>query len=323
MAPRFKRVIFTIIALMFIGLLPSYAAESGTKKITEPETMIMDGEIIKFLKDFSKSYKKGDVDEYMAFYTTGVLENGINTFEKIKADYQLTISQNIVTLFEIEVSDIKNLRDHVIVDALYSKTLHSKSRGDAFITSGNARIKMIKENNRLKIATVDYDKYIKNDYVIGAEDVIEVSVWKSPELSTTIIVRPDGMISLPLIGDIMANNRTAEELKEEIEQRLAEYKQDPIVSIIVRDVNSQSIYVTGEVVRPGKYPMKSEMTLIQAISLAGGFTQWADKDRIILIRKSPMNPEGNRFTIKYSDIVSGKNMKANILLKTGDTIVVP
>jgi len=153
--------------------------------------------------------------------------------------------------------------------------------------------------------------------------VIEVSVWKSPDLSTTIMVRPDGMISLPLIGDIQASSHTAKELKEEIAQKLTEYKQDPIVSIIVKEANSQAIYVTGEVARPGKYPLRSETTIVQAITLAGGFTQWADKDQIVIIRKSPMNPEGNRFTLKYSDIVSGKNMKANILLKAGDSVIVP
>lgn len=320
-----KMVVVTVIMVvsLFTGFIPSHAADPVSKKPIVTGTVIKDNEITKFVKDFPRAYKKGDVDEYMSFYTAGVLENGSNPFDKIKADYLYTIAQNIITVYEIEISDIKNLGDSVTLDAVYNKTFTDKTNGDAFITSGNVRIRLVKEADVLKVAAIDYDKYIKNDYTIGAEDVLEVSVWKSPDLSTTIMVRPDGMISLPLIGDIMASSRTAKELKEEIEQKLSEYKQNPIVSIIVKEANSQAIFVTGEVARPGKYPLRSDTTIIQAITLAGGFTQWADKDKILVIRKSPMNPEGNRFTVRYSDILSGKNMKANILLKPGDTVIVP
>lgn len=312
-----------IISCIFIGLIPSYAAETGSKKSSVSGSVIRDVEIIKFLKDFSRAYKKGNVDEYMVFYTSGVLENGVNNFDKIRADYLYAITNNIITIYNLETSDTKNFGDSAIVDALYNKTLVEKSKGDAFTISGNMRIRVVKGGENLKIALIDYDKHIKNDYIIGSEDVIEVSVWKAPDLSTTIMVRPDGMISLPLVGDIRADRRTAKELKEEIEQKLAEYKQDPIVSIIVKEANSQAIYVTGEVARPGKYPLRSETTIVQAITLAGGFTQWADKDNLVILRKSPMNPEGNRFTVRYSDIISGKNMKANVLLKAGDTVIVP
>ena len=321
---KFKQIVVILFyMLIFIQPISSYGAESVAGKTAVLENIIQDNEIIKLLKSFAKAYKTGDTDAYITFYAANVLENGVNTLDKIKADYLYTLSKNIITVYEFELSDIKNLGGSAIVDTIYNKTLVEKSKGDTFITSGNVRLKVIKENNQLRITAIDYDKYIKNDYIIGPEDVIEVSVWKSPDLSTTIMVRPDGMISLPLIGDIQASSHTAKELKEEIAQKLTEYKQDPIVSIIVKEANSQAIYVTGEVARPGKYPLRSETTIVQAITLAGGFTQWADKDQIVIIRKSPMNPEGNRFTLKYSDIVSGKNMKANILLKAGDTVIVP
>ncbi len=323
MLSRLKTVITIFSVLTFIGLLSSHTAGSETKKPGVSKAIIENSEIIKFLEAFSAAYKKGNADEYMTFYTPAVMKNRANTFDKIKANYLDTIAHNIITVYMLEISDIKNLGDYAILDALYNKTLIEKSKGSTFITSGNVRIKVEKNNDYLKIVTVDYDKYIRNEYIIGAEDVVEVSVWKSPDLSTTVIVRPDGMISIPLIGDIRASNRTAKELKEEIEQGLTEYKQDPIVSIIVREVNSKAIYVTGEVVRPGKFPLRSEATIIQAITMAGGFTQWANKDKIVVIRKSPMFPEGNRLTIKYSDIVSGANMKANITLKAGDTVIVP
>ena len=321
---KFKQIVVILFyMLIFIQPISSYGAESVAGKTAVLENIIQDNEIIKLLKSFAKAYKTGDTDAYITFYAANVLENGVNTLDKIKADYLYTLSKNIITVYEFELSDIKNLGGSAIVDTIYNKTLVEKSKGDTFITSGNVRLKVIKENNQLRITAIDYDKYIKNDYIIGPEDVIEVSVWKSPDLSTTIMVRPDGMISLPLIGDIQASSHTAKELKEEIAQKLTEYKQDPIVSIIVKEANSQAIYVTGEVARPGKYPLRSETTIVQAITLAGGFTQWADKDQIVIIRKSPMNPEGNRFTLKYSDIVSGKNMKANILLKAGDTVIIP
>ena len=321
---KFKQIVVILFyMLIFIQPISSYGAESVAGKTAVLENIIQDNEIIKLLKSFAKAYKTGDTDAYITFYAANVLENGVNTLDKIKADYLYTLSKNIITVYEFELSDIKNLGGSAIVDTIYNKTLVEKSKGDTFITSGNVRLKVIKENNQLRITAIDYDKYIKNDYIIGPEDVIEVSVWKSPDLSTTIMVRPDGMISLPLIGDIQASSHTAKELKEEIAQKLTEYKQDPIVSIIVKEANSQAIYVTGEVARPGKYPLRSETTIVQAITLAGGFTQWADKDQIVIIRKSPMNPEGNRFTLKYSDIVSGKNMKANIRLKAGDSVIVP
>jgi len=324
MNTKFRQIVVILFyILIFIQPISSYGAESVAGKTAVLENIIQDNEIIKLLKSFAKAYKTGDTDAYITFYAANVLENGVNTLDKIKADYLYTLSKNIITVYEFELSDIKNLGGSAIVDTIYNKTLVEKSKGDTFITSGNVRLKVIKENNQLRITAIDYDKYIKNDYIIGPEDVIEVSVWKSPDLSTTIMVRPDGMISLPLIGDIQASSHTAKELKEEIAQKLTEYKQDPIVSIIVKEANSQAIYVTGEVARPGKYPLRSETTIVQAITLAGGFTQWADKDQIVIIRKSPMNPEGNRFTLKYSDIVSGKNMKANILLKAGDSVIVP
>lgn len=324
------RSILVILAVFISCLVPhgytlsrSFALETGSKKVSDPGNIIQDGDVTKFLKTFSRSYKEGNIDEYMTFFTANVLENGTNNFEKIKTDYLHTITHNIITVHEFDVSDIKNHGDSVMVDALYNKTLTEKSKGDAFEINGIVRFKIIKEGDQLRIAAIDYDKYIKYDYVIGPEDILEISVWKSPDLSSTIMVRPDGMISLPLIGDIQANNRYAKDLKEEIEKKLLEYKQDPIVSVIVKEVNSQAVFVTGEVVRPGKYPLRSETSIVQAITLAGGFSQWADKDKIVVIRKSPLKPEGNRIVVRYSEIVSGKNMKANILLKAGDTIIVP
>ncbi|MCC6543334.1 MAG: polysaccharide biosynthesis/export family protein [Nitrospirae bacterium] len=282
-----------------------------------------DGDLIDIIKSFSLAYKKGFADEYMSFFTKTALENGSDPVDKIRANYAEMISNNIVSAYEFEISDIKKTGDSAVVDAIYNKTLVAKTNGIAVPSSGNAVIRFVYENDKIKISSIDYDKNTEGDYVIGKEDLLDISVWKSPELSLSIIVRPDGMISLPLIGEVRADGRTPTELKEDIQAKLKEFKQEPIVSIIVKESNSKSIFISGEIVKPGKYPLRSDTTITQAISLAGGFTQWANKDKIIIIRKSSLNPEGNRVSIRYSDIVAGTNMRANIMLRPGDTIIVP
>jgi len=158
-------------------------------------------------------------------------------------------------------------------------------------------------------------------YVLGPEDVIEVSVWKEQELSKVVTVRPDGMISLPLIGDIQATDLTTEELGDTIANALVDFVDSPTVSVIVQQINSLKIFIQGEVVRPGVFELKSNTTLLQLISLAGGFTEWAKKDKLFILRKSG---EGEvTIPINYEKILSGKDLGQNILLKRGDTIVVP
>lgn len=164
---------------------------------------------------------------------------------------------------------------------------------------------------------------LSGDYRIGPEDILEISVWKNQDLSAMAMVRPDGMISMPLLGDIQASGKTPIELRDAIMERLKEFKEEPTVSIIVKEVNSHAFFIMGEIARPGKYPLKSETTILQAITIAGGFTQWADKDKVLVLRKSPSQPEGQRIIVRYKYIVSGKDPKANIGLKPGDTIIVP
>ncbi|MBI4715914.1 MAG: polysaccharide biosynthesis/export family protein [Nitrospirae bacterium] len=156
---------------------------------------------------------------------------------------------------------------------------------------------------------------IQGNYRIGPEDVVEISVWKNQDLSLTVAVRPDGMISMPLLGDIQAGGTTPTELQESIRGRLKEYMGDPTVSVIIREIQSQAFFILGEVTHPGKFPLKSETTILQAVSIAGGFSQWAEKDRMIILRKNPERPEEKRITVRYKQIVSGKVPTANILLK--------
>lgn len=160
------------------------------------------------------------------------------------------------------------------------------------------------------------------DYQIGAEDVVEVMVWKNEDLSRVVNVRPDGKISLPLIGDLQAAGKTAEGLRVTIADELKQYyKEPPPVSVIVQQVNSYAIYVLGQVQNQGRYVVKSGTTFLQALSLAGGFTPYASRNRVVLRRKRPDGQGETATRIRYKDVVVGK--QANILLRRGDTIVVP
>jgi polysaccharide export outer membrane protein len=164
------------------------------------------------------------------------------------------------------------------------------------------------------------------DFLLGPEDVVEVTVWRNQDLSRSTVVRPDGMISLPLIGDVQASGLTASQVSERISKRLSEYKENPSVSVSVKEINSYVIYVVGEVTRPGKYPLKSYATVLQGISLAGGFTQYASKNRMAVmrsVREIVGNERQMRIPVRYDDLVMGKGEVGNFRLLSGDTIVVP
>jgi polysaccharide export outer membrane protein len=156
------------------------------------------------------------------------------------------------------------------------------------------------------------------EYRLGREDVVEVSVWKDPALSATVPVRPDGRISVPLLGDVRADGRTASELRKEIAGRLRPMVKDPVVAIIAREVNAPKLYIVGEVARPGVYPMRTPLTVVQAVARAGGFTEFADRGGITFIR--PNGTGERRFRVRYADAVAGRNPT---VLAAGDTIVVP
>lgn len=160
-------------------------------------------------------------------------------------------------------------------------------------------------------------------YRIGRDDVLDISVWREPDLSRLIPVRPDGFVSLPLAGELRAIGKTPAELAEEIRLGISPYVQDPKVTVIVRELNSSRIFVTGEVARPGVYPLRGRMSVLQAIALAGGFSDFADQDGIIVIREG-----GGRIPVRYSDLVAEEGeeeseRRARHLLVPGDTVVVP
>lgn len=161
------------------------------------------------------------------------------------------------------------------------------------------------------------------EYLIGPEDVLEIVVWRNAELSRQVTVRPDGKISLPLIGELAASGLTPEELRAQIVERLKEYQQSAVVaSVIVQTVNSYKVFILGQVQSPGSYALKSRTTVLQALSLAGGFSQFASKNKIVLIRKRPDGLD-EKIQVKFNDLVYDEQSRANEFLRPGDTIFVP
>ena len=163
-------------------------------------------------------------------------------------------------------------------------------------------------------------KEVPSDYVIGADDTIRISVWKEPDLNVTLPVRPDGKISLPLLDDVMASGLTPMQLAESIKEKLKKFITDPRVTVVVIAMNSRRIFLTGEVVHPGTMALLPNMTVLQALASAG-FTQFANVKKIYLLRNE--NGQQVKLPFNYKEVVKGNNPGQNILLKPGDTLVVP
>ena len=164
---------------------------------------------------------------------------------------------------------------------------------------------------------------VTSEYYIGPEDVLEIIVWRNTDLSKVVTVRPDGRISLPLLGDIEATGLTPSELTANIVSRLKQFKETPTVSVILQQVNSYGIYVLGEVSKPGRYYLKSKTTLLQAITIAGGFTPIAARNKIVIFRWGEGKNNELKLRASYDDIVLKDHSNQNAVLKPGDTIVVP
>ena len=164
-------------------------------------------------------------------------------------------------------------------------------------------------------------------FLLGPEDELEITVWKNLELSRVTAIRPDGLISMPLIGDIRAAGLTADALAQQITERLKQYfATTPSVSVSVKAINSYSVFVMGEVAKPGKYQLKSYITVLQAISTAGGFTDYAKRNKLQVVRVTENGDHVRRevhIPLRYDDLVVGRGEPGNIVLHSGDIVVVP
>ena len=162
---------------------------------------------------------------------------------------------------------------------------------------------------------------VTDDYVIGAEDVLGVQFWREPEMSGDVVVRPDGMITLPLLGDVKADGLKPNVLRDQVKAAAERFLTDANVTIIVRQVNSRKVYITGQVAHPGAYSLASPRTVLQALAMAGGVTEYAESDNISIART-----EGGKtklYKFNYKNVSKGKGIEQNIQLQPGDTVMVP
>ena len=164
---------------------------------------------------------------------------------------------------------------------------------------------------------------LPNDYVIGADDVLSVVFWRVPDMSAEVTVRPDGRISLPLINEIHAAGLTPEAFRASVATAATKFMESPTVTIVVKQINSRKVFITGEVAKPGPYPLNEPTTVIQLIAKAGGLNEYADKKRILVIR-AEKRPDGQPWSevVNYSQILDRVNLRQNVELKIGDTVVV-
>lgn len=174
----------------------------------------------------------------------------------------------------------------------------------------------------LSVAAEDVPGQQLQDYIIGPEDVLEISIWKNQDISREVSVRTDGKISLPLIGEIRAAGLNVDLLRKTITERVKEYQEGAVVSIIVKEINSYKIFILGEVARPGVFILKSKTSVLQALALAGGFNQFASKNKVILIRYKK-DGSTEKIRININEIVKEGSMDKDIILMPQDTLFVP
>jgi polysaccharide biosynthesis/export protein len=165
------------------------------------------------------------------------------------------------------------------------------------------------------------DPVVPPGYIIGTDDLLSIVYWKDKDMSADAQVRPDGRIALPLINEVHAAGLTPDQLREKILEESKKYMEDANITVVVRQINSRKAFITGEVNKPGPYPLTAPTTVMQLIALAGGLREYADSKKIIIMR----NDGGKQVSLKfnYKDVTSGKNLQQNIELKPGDTVVVP
>jgi polysaccharide export outer membrane protein len=189
-------------------------------------------------------------------------------------------------------------------------------------TNGQLGFTLLKALVLLAISLFCHTGFGETDkYLINSGDILDISVWNEEALKREVRVLPDGSIGFPLAGSVMAAGRSVDELKKELTEKLTEYIAEPVVSISVKAAEGNAVYVTGQVKTPGKIMMIEQMNVMQALSLAGGLTPFADSDDIVILRKTAKGAESIKF--EYSDLEAGKNLGKNHILKSGDVIVVP
>jgi polysaccharide biosynthesis/export protein len=159
-------------------------------------------------------------------------------------------------------------------------------------------------------------------YMVNPGDTLSVSVWKEPDLSGPVLVRPDGTFSIPLAGQFDAKGKTVTQLQQQIAQRLHKYIADPVVTVSVQDVKGNKVYVIGQVTKPGEFVVNPRVDVMQALSMAGGTTPFASLNNIVILRRTA-NGQQQAIPFRYKEVASGRNLDQDITLQAGDVVVVP
>lgn len=189
-------------------------------------------------------------------------------------------------------------------------------------SEGGPQPKSVSADESSMPATPPKSASVPTDYKIGPGDVLAVHIWREPDLSRTVLVRPDGKLSLPLVGEIAANDTTVGELQTKLTAGYRNYINDPSITVIVQEARSHRFNVVGQVQRPGSFVMTQPTTVLDAIALVGGFRDFAKTKKIYVLRKKPDGTTA-QFAFDYNKVVKGQNWEQNIQLQSGDTIVVP
>lgn len=171
------------------------------------------------------------------------------------------------------------------------------------------------------VVRADQATEAEKDYLIGVGDVLEVQIWKEPDLSRTVTVRLDGKISLPLAGDVQAAGKTTGELDQFLEKEISDLVTEPAVSVMLVENRSRRYYIVGQVGQPGEFPIEFPLTILQAIARSGGFQEWAKREEIKVVRRTGGKEEFLSFD--YDAFIKGKNLQQNVLIVPGDTVIVP
>ena len=158
-------------------------------------------------------------------------------------------------------------------------------------------------------------------YTIGADDVLIVIFWQDKEMSGEVTVRPDGKITLPLINDVQAAGLAPTQLRDSIEEAAAKFLREPNATVVVKQINSRKVYITGQVTRPGGYSLTVPTTVLQLIAMAGGLSEYADKEHVVVLRTD--NGKQTSYRFNYKEVAQQKNLNQNVLLHIGDTVLVP
>lgn len=162
---------------------------------------------------------------------------------------------------------------------------------------------------------------VPGDYVIGADDALSIVFWRDKDMSADVVVRPDGKISLPLLNEMQAAGYTPEQLRGKLVEAASKYVEEPNATVVVKEIRSRKVFITGNVAKPSSYPLIGEMNVLQLIAQAGGLLEYADSKNIVVMRTE--NGKQQHFTVNYNDVIKRKNVAQNISLKPGDTVVVP